>query len=231
MKHPNFKWLAIGMIFLASCSSSQKNKSSEHTKADITTAATTVKDLVNNVDSAGKKTAEAEEKKTTEETNAETLTVNLVNDPGRSSDSMAANDFEGAPKVKPVFDVTINGHQIHSSQPIKNIVLKNQQGTRVIEASAVKTAEETMVKRATAAHDSTAENSHVVIDHVEKNKTVKRKGANPLIWIPLIFAAVISLGVLWKYGKLDFIAAWFRRKKKRNPLESVKYNPPKPPLK
>ena len=233
---PILLFMLAAVVFIFShCSSKHVTKSS--VKAKTEKEATTDLTAVKKTDSSGTKTVESSavkennssEVKTTTTDATETITVILD-----TSTGVPANDFEGAPKV---FDVVVNGHQVHSNKPIKSIVIENKQGKQVIEAYQVANSDSSGSRTVETATRKTADSLALIQQLKEKqelearNKEVVKKVywlGSWGTWIILLCAFGLSLYFGW-WPKLF---AWVRRKLKRqpvNPLHSVKYEPPVPP--
>lgn len=208
---------------LCSCSGTRKIKNTVQAKADIKTEKNVDSANIKKVDSTAKASNEKSsvtdtdisQSKTTTDTSSETIEVNLQ--PVDTSKGTPANDYAGAPKV---YDVQINGNTIHSSQPIKNVVLHNAKGNKTVEASSIKIKDSSQQKSNTATsvtkldsgHIVVAEKSHAVVETKTKKLNIKRFGMGFGFWLWLSIG-VVGIAVSWRMGWLGWLTAFFKRKK------------------
>lgn len=237
--------IIILLTILASCSTLNKHKSSEavhqvqHVQANSDSSRIVSSDSVtlSDLESSHKISMDTTATTTTTDDNSETITVNLLNEAKDSLANHPANEYAGAPSVH---DIIIDGHDIHSTQSISNIVLQNRKGRTVIQAKNAKAVDSSGTKNIVSTDSHTLDSGHfinsstssAVTDISIKKKDVKRSGTSfgLYIWIAAMIM-IIAIGIYFGWWK--WLWAFFRKKqaddKNANTLTSVPYQPPPPP--
>lgn len=237
-------------LVITSCSSTKKNRSSQSSNLDLTHVVKDQKTGISRVDSSGSGTAEKNSSssseidglKTETDESSESITVNLLID---TTKGRPANDYAGAEKI---FDVTINGHQIKSSQPIENVIVKNKAGRQVMDALRIRTVDSSgsrtnqssQVKRSDSSSGTSSDSLQVSSQTQKANLNVTRSGG--LSWKFWILAVLIAAGIVffgvrlgWFTGLIRWFIALFKRRRDpestfQGSLRKMKYDPPAPPI-
>ena len=220
-------FLLLCTFLLSSCSSMKKTTSSESSKVNITSVTKSDSASLIKKDSAVEK-KQAEQSlvkkdsavtRQEEEMEQEKITVNLA---PVDRAKKTVNDFDGAPDI---YDVTINGRQIKSSQPISNIVVENSKGKKILQAVDVKSVDSfsrsSQESSKLAIYDSTAkrraDSLSIAAETKKQVSTKKRSGFSVGTKVGLIIGALIFIFLGIKLGWFAKFFRWFfglfRRKK------------------
>jgi hypothetical protein len=249
-----FAVLVISLMVI-SCSSLKKTTSSESAKTELTHVVSSDSTSLKKTDSTGeKKAAEInlvkKDSSTTnvqEEEETEKITVKL--EPGKPG-KKPANDYDGAPDQDDdpeIFDVTIDGKRIKSTQPIKEIVVENRKGKKTIQASDIKTIDSSSKSSSQSSQvvkfDSSAshrdDSLRIAAESKKQSSTKKRSGFSLGAKIGTIAGLIIFVILAIYFGWFPWILRrfaglfrWlfglFKRKKKD---QDQSHSPPDQPVK
>lgn len=223
--------LLLAIAIFCSCGTMEKNKSSLKLKADIASGHTLDSIRLAKLDSIRKVNEEilafnrrdSGHSRTEEASEEEVITVNLRKPPVNSATQVSdttkpppgtrpTNDYAGAPQVH---DIEVDGHHIHSNQPIESVNIKNKKGSRTIDATKLQVVDSNLQKRsdemAVHKYDSAGkkekDTTHTTLDIVSKDKKVERTG------LSVAGYAFITGGIVLLFFGGRFL--WLRRKRRQ----------------
>jgi hypothetical protein len=220
-------FLFIAISILASCSNSKKITTFEKEKASLASTKTQESNSVKKADSSGIAITEhsaissldSSSGSSIKNESSETITVHL-------DTSKKVNDFEGAPAV---FEVNINGNKITSNKPIKDVVVKNKNGSQTFNNFNLKKQDSSGTKAVVAAEKNTSDSTNAsgseslnISSEKEKGSTTKTNkgfslGSKIIFWV--IAAGLVFCG--FYFGWFGRIFTWFLALLKRKKNEKT----------